>query len=138
MTTSCTYTHTYITFIVLVANWGSADCQRQEKTSVMSDTAHSLREESEMSVKVSTICGCQAFAQRDHVRVAKLQNLPASTAALGWNAVFWWDVLALCFRKKGALKVATSLDLFGHTSVLSSVEKARAMVATRKPSKNAG
>lgn len=42
--------------------------------------------------------------------------------------------ITFCSMKKGALNVATSLDLFGHISVLSSVEKARATVATRKPS----
>lgn len=39
----------------------------------------------------------------------------------------------LCTRKDGALNVANSLDLLGQTSVLSSVEKASATTATRKP-----
>ena len=41
--------------------------------------------------------------------------------------------LTFCSMNEGALKVATSLDLFGHTSVLSNVERASPIVATRKP-----
>ena len=51
----------------------------------------------------------------------------------GQNQVNLKQHVTLWTKKEGALNVATSLDLFGHISVLSKVEKAIATVAIRKP-----